>query len=353
MRVDRMATNLIVVLLCLMIWSCKDKTVDPNVPEVDTGLIVNGDFSSGTTGWTIVNYTSGATSSIVSSEGNDCLKLSHQSGSDWNAIGQEIRSKLVLGSTYKVSMKYKAISPVTSIPLRIRFGDSGLIMHSSTISQNLDGNSVINDGTWHTVEGTFVCGNTTPQATEPMLTVYFDYQASGEVYLDDISVKETTPQITELIANGSFSSGTSGWQIVNFTSGATSSIISSEGNDYMMLTHQSGSDWNAIGQELRSKLVQGATYRISMKYKVISLAEDIPLKIRFGDSALIWHSSTISQNLDGSFVINDNAWHEVVGTFVCTETLPQASEPMFTVYFDYQAYGSVCVDDISVYKISK
>ncbi len=69
MRVDRMATNLIVVLLCLMIWSCKDKTVDPNVPEVDTGLIVNGDFSSGTTGWTIVNYTSGATSSIVSSEG--------------------------------------------------------------------------------------------------------------------------------------------------------------------------------------------------------------------------------------------------------------------------------------------
>jgi hypothetical protein len=336
-----------------MIWSCKDKTVDPNVPEVDTGLIVNGDFSSGTTGWTIVNYTSGATSSIVSSEGNDYLKLSHQSGSDWNAIGQEIRSKLVLGSTYKVSMKYKVISPVTSIPLRIRFGDSGLIMHSSAISQNLDGNSVINDGTWHTVEGTFVCGNTTPHATEPMLTVYFDYQASGEVYLDDISVKETTPQITELIENGSFSSGTSGWQIVNFTSGATSSIISSEGNDYLMLTHQSGSDWNAIGQELRSKLVQGSTYRISMKYKVISPVENIPLRIRFGDSALIWHSSTISQNLDGSFVNNDSSWHEVVGTFVCTETLPQASEPMLTVYYDYQAYGSVCLDDISVYKISK
>lgn len=353
MKVDRLGTYLIVVLICLMIYACKDKTVDPNVPEVDTGLIVNGDFSSGTTGWLVVNYTSGATSSIVSDEGNDCLKLSHQNGSDWNAIGQEIRSKLVLGTTYKVSMKYKVISSDEIIPLRVRFGDSDLIMHSSTISQSLDGSLVVNDSAWHTVEGTFIYGNSLPLITEPMLTVFFDYQVSGAVYLDDIIVKETTPQITELIENGSFSSGTSGWQIVNFTSGATSSIISGEGNNYLILNHQSGNDWNAFGQELRSKLVQGATYRISMKYKVISTVENIPLRIRFGDSALIWHSSTISQNLDGSFVVNDSSWHEVVGSFVCTEALPKASEPMFTVYFDYQASGTVYLDDISVTKTSK
>lgn len=353
MRIERIVIYLTVVLLCILIYACKDNTADPNTPEVDTGLIINGDFSSGTTGWMIVNYTSGATSSIVSDEGNDCIKLSHQSGSDWNAIGQEIRSQLVLGKTYKVSMKYKVISPAENIPLRVRFGDSGLIMHSSIISPNLDGSLVCNDSAWHTVEGTFVCGNSLPLMTEPMLTVYFDYQVSGVVYLDDITVKETTPQITELIENGKFASGTNSWQIVNFTSGATSSIISNEGNDYLMLNHQSGSDWNAIGQEIRSQLIQGATYKVCMKYKVNSPDENISLYIRFADAGLIWHSSTISQNLDGSFVINDNTWHEVVGMFVCTESLPQASEPMFAVMFGYQTSGTVCIDDISLTEISK
>jgi len=353
MRVDRIVTYLIVVFLCLMTYACKDKSVNPNGPEVDTGLILNGDFSSGTTGWLVVNYTSGATSSIVSSEGNNYLMLNHRSGNDWNAIGQELRSQLVQGATYKISMKYKVDSPDEDISLRIRFADSALIWHSSTITQNLDGRFVINDNAWHEVVGTFICTEDLPQANEPMFVVMFDYQTSGTVCIDDITVKETTPQITELIENGSFTTGTSGWRIVNFTPGATSSIIFSEGNYYLMLNHQSGNDWNAIGQELRSQLVQGATYKISMKYKVDSPDEDISLRIRFADSALIWHSSTITQNLDGSFVINDNAWHEVVGTFICTEDLPQANEPMFVVMFDYQTSGTVCLDDISVFKISE
>lgn len=344
-----------ILLMCLFIGACKDDSDDSNNPDVDidTGLIVNGDFFSGTNGWQVVNYTSGATSAIVTDGRDSCLKLSHAGSSDWNAVGQEIRSILTPGRTYRVSLKYKVNSPDDEIALRLRFADTGLIWHSSPIADSLEGGFIINDNAWHELNDTFVCTNLLPSSSEPMFAIMFDYQTSGNAYIDDVAIKETTPQITELINNGTFSAGTNGWQIENFTSGASSTILSDGGNSYLMLQHAGNGDWNAIGQSVRSLLVVGNTYRISMKYKVNSPDEDISLRIRFADSGLIWHSSVISQNLDGSFVINDNAWHEVVGTFACTESLPQASEPMFTVMFDYQTSGTVCLDDISLAKISK
>lgn len=172
-------------------WSNSDNT------NVDTGLVVNGNFISGTNGWQIVNFTSGSSSEIVSEGGNNCMVLHHQNVNDWNSIGQEIRSRLIPGTTYWVSMKYKVNSIQENVTLSIRFADSQLVMHSSVVAPNLNESYVISDNSWHQIEGTFVCTSSFPLSSEPMLSVMFNYGTAGTAYIDNVTVREVTPRITE------------------------------------------------------------------------------------------------------------------------------------------------------------
>ncbi len=156
----------------------------------------------------------------------------------------------------------------------------------------------------------------------------------------------------ELLINGNFSNDSAGWIVENYTSQAKSSIIDENGNKYLRLSHQGTGDWNAIGQNVRSLLISGKKYKISLRYRVNSPQKVPNLRVRFGDPQLIWHSTDINPSLEGQDIINDNAWHSLTTYFDCTSTFPKDSEPMFAVYFDYESSGSVDLDDLSLLETS-
>lgn len=155
-------------------------------------LLLDGGFDDDTHFWKIVNFTAGASTQIVREGHNSYIRLSHQNDRDWCAIGQEIRSKLRAGKTYRISLRYKTDCDNPRVPLIVRFGDRDLLMHTSTIARRLDGYFVTNNGSgqWQEVIDYFLVQNDLPNSTEPMLDIFFNYGSSGSIYLDDISLKE-------------------------------------------------------------------------------------------------------------------------------------------------------------------
>ena len=104
--------------------------------------------------------------------------------------------------------------------------------------------------------------------------------------------------------------------------------------------------WNALGQEVRSRLIQGCTYKVSVDYKLNASIYNNSFKIRFADNSLIMHSSVISPLVDGQYAINDDNWHKIEATFLCTWDNPQSSEPMLAIFFDYDSVGYLCIDNV-------
>jgi len=154
----------------------------------------------------------------------------------------------------------------------------------------------------------------------------------------------------ELLLDGGFDDDTHFWKTVNFTTGASTQIVREGHNSYIRLSHQNDRDWCAIGQEIRSKLRVGKTYRISLRYKTDCENPRVPLIVRFGDRDLLMHSSTISRRLDGYFVTNNGSgqWQEVIDYFLVQNDLPNSSEPMLNIFFNYGSAGTICLDDISL-----
>ena len=152
-----------------------------------------------------------------------------------------------------------------------------------------------------------------------------------------------------IIVNGYFTEGEESWNIVDFSVGSSHSIILDNGNTYIQLNHLypglHGS-WNALGQEVRSRLIQGCTYKVSVDYKLNASIYNNSFKIRFADNSLIMHSSVISPLVDGQYAINDDNWHKIEATFLCTWDNPQSSEPMLAIFFDYDSVGYLCIDNV-------
>ena len=159
-------------------------------------LIVNGNFESSSswdTGWKIVEFTSGSKIEEIKEQDNTYIRLHHNTGNDWCGIGQEIASKLETGAKYIFSYKYKTSDAVA---ICIFFSDINLIMHGSIMNSEYGRNhTLIDDNIWHTDSFEFTVTEDKPKSNEPMLGIIFDYKYSGDIYVDDISVKKDEENI--------------------------------------------------------------------------------------------------------------------------------------------------------------
>jgi len=175
----------------------------------------------------------------------------------------------------------------------------------------------------------------------------WDSKIEEPIVVDSLVIKNSQLG-DQLLNNGDFSYADDGWSTVEFTPGALIRFEMVDGNDCIRLGHQNNRDWVAIGQEIRSKLKPGTLYEIRLRYRSDCANVQVPLNIRFGDPNLLMHSSTIAPILNGLFVINDNTWHEVAGYFRAGANMPNASEPMLDIIFDYGSAGSIWLDDVSL-----
>ncbi len=149
-----------------------------------------------------------------------------------------------------------------------------------------------------------------------------------------------------LLNNGDFEDGLTGWKVVNFTSGASIEVVEESGNKIIKLHHNGDGDWCSLSQEIASKLEKGKTYVFSYRYKT---TDPVSIGIRFTDSETIWHSSALNDDYGWNHqLINDGNWHQDSFEFTVTDDHPKPDEPMFAIFLDYHNTGDVYIDDVII-----
>jgi len=149
-----------------------------------------------------------------------------------------------------------------------------------------------------------------------------------------------------LLNNGDFKDGLTGWKVVNYTSGANVEVIEENDNKVVKLHHDGDNDWCSLSQEIASKLEKGKTYVFSYRYKTTS---PVSIGIRFTDPETIWHSSALNNDYGWNHrLINDGNWHQDSFEFTVGDNHPKPDEPMFAIFLDYHNTGDVYIDDVII-----
>lgn len=165
----------------------------------------------------------------------------------------------------------------------------------------------------------------------------------------DVKNSRNNPVINQdnLIMNGNFDNNFDNWKVVDFTSGAQTNIYSDNDNNTVRFFHNNIHDWNAVGQEIRTKLISGQEYMLTFRYKILNISDcESPFRIAFADEDLVMHST----NLYVAQLAPLNKWIYVRHNFVVTDNFPKSSEPFIDICFDYNVSGEFLIDDILIKK---
>jgi Caspase domain/Carbohydrate binding domain len=162
---------------------------EPGGPIISgcNNLLLNGSIQGSLAGWKVVNFTRGAITEVVQEGGNAVVSMSHSGNKDWSSISQEIRSKLRAGQIYIFSFRYRSLD---SVKIGIRFADSSTVMHSNGIKREYWENALLPDGSCHADAFEFTVTSSHPRADEPMFGIFFDYNNTGNVFIDDVILAE-------------------------------------------------------------------------------------------------------------------------------------------------------------------
>jgi hypothetical protein len=152
-----------------------------------------------------------------------------------------------------------------------------------------------------------------------------------------------------LLTNGSFEDGTSGWSLVNWN-GASSSITSEkalDGNSSIKTIHTQytgsyGGSWTSIGQNISGVFQPDTNYLLSFYYSTTSADG---FSFRISDPWQVGHSTGIV----GVAPITDGNWHQVSQLFSFSAAA-LLYEPIFTFNYDYNVHAgsTIYLDKISV-----
>lgn len=170
-------------LICLL-TSCKK---DDEKEEI-SNLTTNSSLSEGLLDWESCLVYNG-TISEYNDEGNKCVKMYHPAAGDWCAIGQEIRSKLVVGKSYSCSFRYKVLLG-NNMKLILCLGSDQLSKYAYNIAGGAS--ELIEDNSWHTISTVYTESESVDEKFQ-QIAIYFDYncsEAEGAVLIDDIEVIE-------------------------------------------------------------------------------------------------------------------------------------------------------------------
>ena len=149
-----------------------------------TNLLRNGTLEPSLEGWKVLNFTAGAR---IYTTPEGAVQMIHNGIGDWNTISQEIRSKLQLGKTYILTVRYKTTDRVK---IGLHFADSSLVMHSNSVRTVGWELPLVADGEWHSEAFQFEATRDHPKPDEPMFSIIFDYNNVGTVFIDDVLIAE-------------------------------------------------------------------------------------------------------------------------------------------------------------------
>lgn len=285
-----------------------------NVRVQEDGLLVNGDFSNGTTGYEVYAYTASDVSYIVDSLNEDnafSIDIKNTGDSDWKIQLKQNNIALEKGKWYKLSFKAKS---TMDRKLMYALQKDGTVDNDWT---PYSGNPIVDlTSDYQTFSKTFQM--TYPTDEETILSISMGavggivIDKKHTIVIDSITLEEVTEPEKEpeeeiqagkeLVTNGDFKNGSEswGWDGSWILVPAQGSVDFSNEKAVFDITNPGEADWNVQLKQSGLTLEKGATYKVSFDVKSTK-ARTIKLALMTAGTYDWYDGADIALNADEDF----------------------------------------------------
>ncbi|HYP75861.1 MAG TPA: endo-1,4-beta-xylanase [Polyangiaceae bacterium] len=289
-------------------------------------LIANNEFEENTNGWYSWNGTL-STSSQYAVTGAQSLRSTNRNGN--GPIATNLTGLVTPGKSYDVSMWTTVTGAAANVNVTQAVTCAGQTAYTWMINP-----VAVQVGQWTRLTGTL----NVPDCVLNDIQIFAEGPAGGDLFLDHVSVR--AKQASNIVSNGTFESGTSGWY--TYSGVASSTTARAHGGTHSLLIGNRTGNAPAV-TDLTSVVTKGASYTASFWASIGGAASanvNLTQKVTCdGVTSYSWFVNPVT--------INDGQWVELKGT-LNIPTCANLSE--FQIFAEGPAAGvDLYVDDVNVF----
>ncbi|HYQ04126.1 MAG TPA: endo-1,4-beta-xylanase [Polyangiaceae bacterium] len=306
-------------------------------------LIADSDFELGTKSG-FFTWGSGTIANTTARAASGTHALAHTGRTDNSPLAIGLTSSVAPGKTYKVSM-YASISGAASAQAYVTTGLQ-CVGGSTTYGRLGDWGNVktINDGQWLEIAGDLVV----PDCQLANVQFWLEGPGAGvSTYLDHVSVRQVST--TNIVSNGTFESGTTGWFTYNGGTLSASTDRAHGGTKSLLVANRANNPPAAI--DLTSSVKAGNSYPFSLwaslraadgSSKAVNVTQATTCKAADGTSSTSYAWVAGATTLNGGA---NWAWTQFSGTISIPSTCNLTQLQMFV---EGAAGADLFVDDVQI-----
>ena len=293
---------------------------------VGPNLIANGEFEENTNGWFSWNGTL-STSTQYAVTGAQSLRSTDRNGN--GPIATSLNGLVTPGKSYEVSMWTTVTGAPANVNVTQAVNCAGQTAYTWLINP-----VAVQVGQWTQLTGTLAV----PDCVLNDVQIFAEGPNGGDMYLDHVSVR--AKQASNIVSNGTFESGISGWSTYSGVASSTT-VRAHSGARSLLIGNRTG---NAPAiTNLTSVVTKGASYSTSFWVSIGGAASanvNLTQKVTCdGVTSYSWFVNPVT--------INDGQWVELKGT-LNIPTCANLSE--VSIFAEGPGAGvDMYVDDVNVF----
>jgi GH35 family endo-1,4-beta-xylanase len=289
-------------------------------------LIANGEFEENTNGWYSWNGTL-STSSQYAASGAQSLIATNRNGN--GPIATSLNGLVTPGKSYEVSLWTTVGGAAANVNVTQAVTCNGQTSYTWLINP-----VAVQTGQWSQLTGTL----NVPDCMLSDIQIFAEGPNGGDLYLDHVSVR--AKQASNIVSNGTFESGTSGWYTYSGVASSTTARAHS-GSRSLLIGSRTG---NAPAvADLSQVVTKGASYNVSFWVSIggaasanVNLTQKV---VCDGQTSYSWFVNPTT--------VNDGQWVELKGTL----NIPNCNNlSEVQIFAEGPAAGvDLYVDDVNVF----
>jgi endo-1,4-beta-xylanase len=290
-------------------------------------LIANGEFEANTSGWYSWNGTL-STSNQLAVTGAQSLRSTNRNGN--GPIATSLNGLVAPGKSYEVSMWTTVTGAAANVNVTQAVNCAGQTSYTWLINPVL-----VQVGQWTQLTGTL----NVPDCVLNDIQIFAEGPNGGDLYLDHVSLR--AKQASNIVSNGTFESGTSGWYTYSGVASSTTARAHS-GSRSLLIGNRTG---NAPAvTDLSQVVTKGASYSVSFWVSIGGAAASANVNLTQkvtcdGQTSYSWFVNPVA--------VNNGQWVELKGTL----NVPNCSNlTEVQIFAEGPAAGvDLYVDDVNVF----
>jgi endo-1,4-beta-xylanase len=301
-------------------------------------LVTNGDFESGTAvdWWTWGTGTIDYTTARAASGSRSIGMTGRAAGAP---LVKTLTSVVAPGKTYHVSLwaTIGATAASDTVYVTTITQCAGQDASYGQLGGWTDGKKVVTDGTWVEFGGDLVV----PDCSLANVAIALVDPTTADVYVDHVSVRAQST--TNIVQNGTFESGASGWFSWGGATVAATAARHHGGSQSLQVSNRTSNLPAAI--DLTSAVKAGASYPFSLWVSIDSLgtADGTSQTINLTRATTVSGSTSYSWIGGPVTVADDGSWVQITGTLTVPDTFDKLQ-----LFVEGGAGADLFVDDVQI-----